>query len=163
MGRVLLSGRLGAGRFGKAAHRLGLVVVNIKDGVELGDLQEVVDLLGQVQEFQLAALVRDGRISVDKLADSRAVDIGYVSQVQQDILIALRQLFAHQITQLRTSFSQRDPAADVDDGDGINLTYCRLHAHGPFLLDKTSLWNSIASPGSPPSRNPPCSARETHP
>ena len=34
----------------------GFVVLHVEDGVELGDLQQVVDLLGQVQQLQLAAL-----------------------------------------------------------------------------------------------------------
>ena len=35
----------------------GLVVLHIEDGVELGDLEEVMHLLGEVKEFEFAALV----------------------------------------------------------------------------------------------------------
>jgi hypothetical protein len=35
----------------EARDGLGLVVVNVKDRVKLGDLQKVVDLLGQIQEL----------------------------------------------------------------------------------------------------------------
>ena len=34
-----------------------LVILHVKDGVELGDLEEVVHFLGQVQQLQFAALV----------------------------------------------------------------------------------------------------------
>ncbi len=52
-----LSGCLSAGYFGKAGHRLRLVIMHVEYGIKLGNLQEVVNLLGEVQEFQLAALV----------------------------------------------------------------------------------------------------------
>ena len=46
------------------------VVFHIEHGVELGDLQQVVDLLGQVQEFQFTALVADGGEGAHQFADA---------------------------------------------------------------------------------------------
>ena len=40
---------------GEGADGRGLVVLDVEDGVELGDLEQVVDLLGEVQELELAA------------------------------------------------------------------------------------------------------------
>src|ERR1043165_2791028 len=39
-----------------ASERVRFVVVNVEDGQELGDAQEVLQLLRQVEEFQLPAL-----------------------------------------------------------------------------------------------------------
>src|SRR5271170_5299656 len=75
---------LGEGRDGGC-----FVVLDVEDRVELGDLEQVVDLLGEVQELQLAALVADGGIGADQLADARAVDVVDVAEVQQDKLGAL--------------------------------------------------------------------------
>ena len=41
----------------KRLHRAGFIISHIEDGVELGDLQQVVHFLGQVQQFEFAALV----------------------------------------------------------------------------------------------------------
>src|ERR1700694_1274724 len=48
----------------------GLVVLDVEDGVELGDLEEVVDLLGQVEELELAACILDGGERGDHLPDA---------------------------------------------------------------------------------------------
>src|SRR5215468_7024720 len=42
-----------------------LVVLYVKNGVELGDLQQVVDLLRQVQQLQFAALVANCCVGAD--------------------------------------------------------------------------------------------------
>src|SRR5215469_18336258 len=53
--------------------RCRLVVLHVEDGVQLGDLQQVMDLLGQVQQLQFPALVADGSVGADQLADPRTV------------------------------------------------------------------------------------------
>jgi hypothetical protein len=51
-------------------YRSGLVVSHIEDGVELGDLQQVVNFLGQVQQFEFAALVAHGGKGADQLTNA---------------------------------------------------------------------------------------------
>ena len=41
----------------KGAHGCSFVVLNVEDGIQLGDLQQVVHFLGQVQQLQFATLV----------------------------------------------------------------------------------------------------------
>jgi len=41
----------------KTGDGLGLVLVNVEDGVELGDLKQVVNLFGEIQKLQLPPLV----------------------------------------------------------------------------------------------------------
>jgi hypothetical protein len=53
----------------------GFVVLHVEDGVELGDLEQVVDFAGQVEQLQLAALVADSGVGAHQLADARAVDL----------------------------------------------------------------------------------------
>ncbi len=59
----------------------GLVVQYVEDGVELGNLQKVVNFLGQVQEFQFSALIANRRKGTDQLADTGAGNVIYVTQV----------------------------------------------------------------------------------
>ena len=40
----------------KAADRPGLVIVDVENGIKFGNLQQVVDFLRKVQQFQLSSL-----------------------------------------------------------------------------------------------------------
>src|SRR5437868_7137632 len=66
-----------------------LIILNVEDGVQLGDLQQIVDLLGQLQQLQLAALILCGGKGADQFADPRTVDVIHIRQVQQNFLVAL--------------------------------------------------------------------------
>src|SRR5271165_4672185 len=110
-------------------HRPGLVLSHIEDGVQLGDLQQVVNFLGQVQQFEFAALVAYGGKGADQLADARAVNISDLAKVEQKLLLALGKQFAHRVPQDHAAFTQRNTAAAIHDGYPINLTSTGLHAH----------------------------------
>ena len=43
--------------FLEAGDAFGFVVVDVEDGVELGNLQKVMNLFGKIQELQLSSLV----------------------------------------------------------------------------------------------------------
>ena len=45
------------------------VVFHVENGVKLRDLQQGMNLLGQVQQLQLAALIADGRECTDQLTN----------------------------------------------------------------------------------------------
>ena len=46
------------------------VVFHVEYGVELGDLQQIVDFLGELEQFQFAALVLGGGKGADQFADA---------------------------------------------------------------------------------------------
>lgn len=48
----------------------GLVVVNVENGVELGQLQQVVNLLGQLEQFKDRALVLGSGVSAHQFAQT---------------------------------------------------------------------------------------------
>jgi len=135
--RVLLAERL---------HRGYFVVLHIENGVEFCDLQKVVDLLGQVQQFEFAALFLGSGEGTDKFADTRAVDIVHVAQVQQDSRLPLGKQIVHGITHRYAAFTESDSAFKVDDRDVIRLTGAEIYAHwiGPsfylmadYLIEKS--------------------------
>ena len=51
-------------------HRRRLIVLHIENGVQLGDLQQVVDFLGQLEQLQFATLVLGGGKGADQFADA---------------------------------------------------------------------------------------------
>ena len=48
----------------------GFVVLHIEDGIQLGDLQQVVDFFGQVEQLQFATLIAHGGEGAHQLADA---------------------------------------------------------------------------------------------
>ena len=55
---------------GEGADSRSLVVLHIEDGIELGDLEQVMHLFGQVQQLQFAALTLDGSECAHQLTDT---------------------------------------------------------------------------------------------
>ena len=78
----------------EAADGGGIVVKHLKDGVELGDLQQVLDALGEVEQFEGAALVSDGGETGDELTDAGAIDVVHFGEVQENLLVAAGGKFA---------------------------------------------------------------------
>src|SRR5260370_26133322 len=68
----------------KTAKRGTLVGKHIKYRVQLRDLQKVADLLRQMQQLQVPALIFHRRKPADQLADSRAGDVVHVSKIQKN-------------------------------------------------------------------------------
>lgn len=59
----------------KATDSLGFVIMDFEDGVEFGDLEQVVDSFGEAEEFELALLSGDGGVAIDEFADTGAVNV----------------------------------------------------------------------------------------
>src|ERR1035438_1498077 len=105
------------------------VVPDIEDGVELGDLEEVVDLLGEVEQLEFAAGVPDRGKSTDQFADAGAIDVVNVSEVQQNFFRSLSEHIVDGVAQRDTAFPQGDASTKVEDGDSVHLAGCDFHAH----------------------------------
>jgi len=50
------------------------VVFDVENGVELGDVEDVVDLLSEVEELEFASGVADGGEAGDEFSDAGAVE-----------------------------------------------------------------------------------------
>src|SRR5215469_4231016 len=138
--------------FGERLDRLAFVVLDVEDGVELGDLEQVVNFLGEVEQLELAALVANGSERADQLADSGAVDVGHVAEVEQDFLLAFGNQVFHRFTQDHAAFAQGDATAHIDDGNAVYLSRASLHCHcvsslAFAVLRPTCLISVISVPG----------------
>src|SRR5579863_5856773 len=88
-----------AGRSEKAADGRGLVCVHIKYRIQLGDLKQVVDFLGEVQQLEFAAAVVYGGEGVYQFPDPGAVNVIHVGQVDDDVDAIVFQQLAHGLAQ----------------------------------------------------------------
>ena len=77
----------------------------------------------------MAALVRDRRECGYQLANAGAIDVGYVPEVQKNILVALLNQFAKGVPQGARPFAQCDPARHVNYGNIPYLPGNQLYAH----------------------------------
>src|ERR1019366_6714474 len=124
----------------EGGDRRGFIVFNIKDGVELGDLQQVMHFLGQVEQFQFAALVADGCEPADQFADTGAVNVSDVAKVEQDLLMALPDHVANGVAQYNAAFAEGDTPTQVNDRDAVYLACACFHRHW-----EASLWSDAAA------------------
>src|SRR6185312_9027903 len=125
------------------------VVENIEDGVELGDLQEVFDLLGQLQQLERTAGVLDGRQSADKLANTGAVDVIDVRQIDENLVGTFSQDVTHSVADGYASLTQHNLPTQIQNRDSIHFPACKLHAHSDisFELQPLCLTSVISVPG----------------
>ena len=93
------------------------VVFDVEDGVELGDVEHVVDFLGEVEELEFASGVAQGRETGDEFADSGAVEVVDMGEIEDDFLFALCDEIANRVAQFADLGAEDDAPLDVEDGD----------------------------------------------
>src|ERR1700734_4010776 len=85
-----------------------LIFLHIKDGIQLGDLQQVMHFLGEVEQLQFAALILRSSKSADQLADAGAVNVVDLAEVQDNLLVAFGEEVAHGVAHHYTAFAESD-------------------------------------------------------
>jgi hypothetical protein len=113
----------------ESLDRGGFVVFYIENSVELGDLKQVVHLFGEVQQFEFATLILGSGEGADQLADSGAVDIVDLAEVQDNLLITFGEQVSNGVAQSDAAFAEGDAAAAVHNGDSVYLPCAKFHAH----------------------------------
>jgi surface antigen-like variable number repeat protein len=106
------------------------VVFNVEDGVELGDVEDVVDLLGEVEELEFASGVADGGEAADEFSDAGAVDIVDAGKVKNDLLLAFGDQGADGVAKMADFLAEDDAPVDVEDGDVSDFAGINLQGHG---------------------------------
>src|SRR5450755_46925 len=76
-------------KLAKRLDRCRLVVLHIKDGIELGDLQQIVHFLGEVEQLKVTALLAHGGESAYQFANARAVNVVNLGEVEENLLLTL--------------------------------------------------------------------------
>ena len=106
------------------------VVADVEDGVELGDVEDVVDFGGEVEEFEFASGVADGGEAADQFADAGAVDVVDAGEVEDDLLFAFGDEGADGVAEIADFLAEDDAAGDIEDGDVSDFAGINLQGHG---------------------------------
>ena len=107
----------------------GFIVFHVEDGVEFGDLQQVVHFLGEMEQFEFAALILGGGEGADQFTDARAIDVIDLAEIEDDFFVALRKQIANGVAHHDAAFAKSDAAAGIHDGDSVDLPSAKFHAH----------------------------------
>jgi hypothetical protein len=98
-----------------------LIVFDVEDGVELGDVKDVVNFLGEVEELEFSAGIADGGKAADQFADAGGIDVIDVGEVEDDFFLAGGDELADGVTKLAGFVAESDASVDVDDSDVANF------------------------------------------
>src|SRR5579864_7677294 len=101
--------------------------MHVENRVELGDLQQVFDPLGEIEQPELPSLVGHRGEAGNQLPNSRAVNIRDLAKVQQEFLMVFADHIAQGVAQGTGAFAQGDPAGYIDYRYVSNLSYVQLY------------------------------------
>src|SRR5450755_4604119 len=107
MTRITPAGLLGE-EVVEGTHGGEFVVFDVEDGVELGDVEDVVNFLGEVQELQFAAGVADGGEAAHEFSDTGAVEVVDAVEVEDDLFLAFSDQGADGVTESVDFFAEDD-------------------------------------------------------
>src|ERR1035438_1406302 len=124
---------------GEAGDRRRLVVEYLEDSVQLGDLQQIFDPFVKTQQLHYTALIRDGSKSGYHLPNSRAVDVGNLGKIEQQLLLSASRQVADGVAKRARSVSQGDSTHGVDNCYVSHLSGGHFYAHALLLLTNTRL------------------------
>src|SRR5437867_151374 len=106
--------------FRKALQRRFLIVKFRENLIEVRDFENFFDFGRQADYFHLSALFDYGNVNARELADSRAIQILQIGQIQDDVLVTLLQKSGDEIAK-RSGFKRGQPARDVHERDNTGL------------------------------------------
>ena len=98
-------------------HRSEFVVLDVKNGIELRDVENVVNFLGEVHKLELPAILLHRNKAAHQLSDPGTVDVAYFGKIEQDFLLILTDEPGHSVAQLRCLIPKNDAPTNVEDGD----------------------------------------------
>ena len=107
------------------------VVFDVENGIELGDVQDVANFLGEVKEFEFATSVARGGEGADQFSHARAVEIVDAGEVEDDFLFAIGEQVADGSAEIADFGAEDETAVDVEDGDVGNFAGVNLQRHDP--------------------------------
>jgi len=110
------------------------VVFDVEDGVELGDVEDVLNFLGEAEEFEFAAGVADGGKAADQFADAGGVDVIDVSEVEDDFFLTIGDKLADGVAEFSGFVAESDASVKVEDG--YVADFARCDDHGRLIVPR---------------------------
>lgn len=125
----------------KAKQRRTFVGVHIKHRVELGDLQQIVHFLGQMQQFQFTAPAFYSRVCAHQLSDTRAVDVANIPEVHQNICALFLEQLTNFLAQKCAPLTEGNSPADIKNSHQTCVAVRSMQWGHNFL--RFPVWRSV--------------------
>jgi len=106
------------------------IVFDVEDGVELGDVEDIVNFLGEVEELEFSASVAHAGITADKSSDAGRVDVVDAGEIEDDFLFVLRDEVFDSVAEDFDFVAENDAAAHVENGDVRDFASFDIEGHG---------------------------------
>ena len=116
------------------------VFFDIEDGVELGDLEDVANFLGEAEEFEFATGVADGGEAADQFADAGGVEVIDVGEIEDNFFLARGDELADGVAELTGFVAESDASVDVKDGDVADFAGGDGHGSSGFGFRASAGW-----------------------
>lgn len=108
-------------------YRGEFVVLDVEDGVELGDVEHILNLLGEAKEFELATGVADRGVAADQFAYAGGIDVIDVGQIENDFFLAGGDKGADGVAKVFRFVAKGDASVEIDDGDVADFAGSDVH------------------------------------
>src|SRR5439155_8182017 len=96
-------------------------------GQKLGDREQIGDALRQVQQLEAAALAADSRVSADDFSEARAVYVGNVGEIQEDLAVSLVDETVDLVFQQFIAFPEGDFSLEVEHHNVADGSFLDVH------------------------------------
>src|SRR6185312_382168 len=127
-------------------YRRRLIILHVKNGVKLRDLQQVMNFLGQLEQLQFATLVFRCGICADQFTNARAVNVIHVAKVQQNLFVALAEQVLYGIAKHYAAFAEGYTSAAIDNAHTIHLARADFQIHWEASLPPSVMpWTCLIS------------------
>src|SRR5215472_12055986 len=107
----------------------GLVFVDVEEGEQASDLQQIADVFMQVHELHFPTVITHTGVVAHELADTGAVNVGYARHVEQDLGITITDQLLHDFPELSGGFPEPKLAGNVHNGNSLDCPGAGLNRH----------------------------------
>jgi hypothetical protein len=83
----------------------GLVVKTVEDGMELCDLQQVVEPFGKIEQLDLSVEFPHAYDGADQMCQARAVDVIDIGEIEQNLSMSLSEKITNQFPECGAFFA----------------------------------------------------------
>jgi hypothetical protein len=124
----------------KRCDRCRLIILDFENGIQLGDLEQIVNVLAEVHQLESAAMIADRGVAAHQFPDAGAINVPNVAQIKQNVLVIRVGQAADNIADHIGSLAEPKLADDIYDDHIINRSRAGLDRHGCQPLSSCDLF-----------------------
>jgi hypothetical protein len=109
-----------------------LSFINIKNRKQLGDYQEISNLVCEVKKFELATAAADRGEVGDQFTNAARVHILHAAEIQQDLVLATVNQLAHSVAHRYATVSDSHCSGEVKDCHITRLSFFHIELSHDF-------------------------------